>query len=116
MVSPASANDKNYAFVLLEKVVKYLDLRGFNFLADAAYDSSDLYDYVHLRAGSIAFIPLRSFSKKELIGECGILPADNVTPEIIAFAALTAVDSLDHHFLYHLSYMRSKSIAAKPMS
>ncbi|MGY4686464.1 hypothetical protein, partial [Petrotoga sp. DB-2] len=33
VVSPASANDKNYAFVLLEKVVKYLDLSGFNFLA-----------------------------------------------------------------------------------
>ncbi|PNR99574.1 hypothetical protein X928_07030 [Petrotoga miotherma DSM 10691] len=58
VVSPACAHDKNYALVLLEKVVKYLDLSGFNFLADAAYDSSDLYDYVHLKAGSIAFIPL----------------------------------------------------------
>lgn len=71
VVSPASANDKNYAFILLEKVVKYLDLSGFNFLADAAYDSSDLYDYVHLIAGSIAFIPLRNSSKKRLVGECG---------------------------------------------
>ncbi|TDX17502.1 MULTISPECIES: transposase [Petrotoga] len=71
VVSPASAYDKNYAFVLLEKVVKCLDLSGFNFLADAAYDSSDLYDYVHLKTGSIAFILLHSSSKKGLVGECG---------------------------------------------
>ncbi|POZ91617.1 hypothetical protein AD60_02495 [Petrotoga sp. SL27] len=43
MVSPASTYDKNYAFVLLEKVVKYLELSGFSFLADAAYDSSNAY-------------------------------------------------------------------------
>jgi hypothetical protein len=45
VVSPASAHGKNYALVLLEKVVKYLDLSGFNFLADAAYVSRDVYDY-----------------------------------------------------------------------
>jgi len=43
VVSPSSANDKNYALVLLEKVVKYVDLSGFNSLADLAYDSSDVY-------------------------------------------------------------------------
>jgi hypothetical protein len=31
VVSPASAHDKNYALALLKKVVKYLDLSGFNF-------------------------------------------------------------------------------------
>jgi len=40
VISRASDNDKNYAFVFLKKVVKYLDISGFNFLADAAYDSS----------------------------------------------------------------------------
>jgi len=48
VVSHTFANDKNYAFDLLKK-------RGFNFLADAAYDSTNLYDHVQLKAGSIAF-------------------------------------------------------------
>jgi hypothetical protein len=44
VVSPACHHVKNYALVLLEKVVKCLDLSGFNFLADAAYDSSGDYE------------------------------------------------------------------------
>jgi len=39
-------------------------VKGLNFLADAAYDSSDLYDFVHLESESTAFIPLRTSSKK----------------------------------------------------
>jgi len=45
LVFPASAYYKNYALVLLKKVVKYLDLSGFNFLADTAYDSSVEVEY-----------------------------------------------------------------------
>ena len=37
-------------------------VKGLNFLADAAYDSSDLYDFVHLESESTAFIPV--FSSK----------------------------------------------------
>ncbi|MFA6997456.1 MAG: transposase, partial [Defluviitoga sp.] len=48
-----------------------MNLTGFNFLADAAYDSSDLYDFVHLESESTAFIPLRASSKKPLVGDCG---------------------------------------------
>ena len=71
VVSPASHHDKNYAFPLLNKAKDLLSLTGFNFLADAAYDSSDLYDFVHLESKSTAFIPLRTSSKKPLVGDCG---------------------------------------------
>jgi hypothetical protein len=60
IASSASAHDKNYVFTLLEKVVKYLDLSGFNFLAALAYDSREIYDYIHFETISIAFIPLNS--------------------------------------------------------
>ncbi len=33
-------------------------------MADAAYDSHDVYDFVHLESESTAFIPLRTSSKK----------------------------------------------------
>lgn len=42
-------------------------------LADAAYDSLDVYDFVHLVAYSTTFIPLRIFSKKPLVGDCSEL-------------------------------------------
>jgi len=70
-VSPASHHDKNYAFPLLHKTIDLLNFHGFNLLADAAYDSHDVYDFVHLETDSTAFIPLRISSKKPLVGDCG---------------------------------------------
>ena len=48
-----------------------MNLHGFNLLADAAYDSHNVYDFVHLESESTAFIPLRTSSKKPLVGDCG---------------------------------------------
>ena len=55
---------ENNVFPLLNKGINLLNLTGFNLLADAAYDSSDLYDFIHLESESTAFIPLRTSSKK----------------------------------------------------
>jgi len=63
VVSPASHHNKNNAFPILNKDKELLNLTGFNFLANAAYDSSDLYDFVHLQSESTAFITLRTSSK-----------------------------------------------------
>jgi len=41
-----------------------LNLTGFNLLADAAYDSSNLYDFVHLQSESADFISHRTSSKR----------------------------------------------------
>ena len=71
VVSPICYHNKNYAFFLLNKAKELLNLTGFNLLADAAYDSSDLYDFVHLQSESTDFIPPRSFSKKPLVIDCG---------------------------------------------
>jgi len=62
---------EDYAFPLLHKTIDLLNLHGFNLLADAAYDSHDVYDFVHLETDSIAFIPLKISSKKPLVGDCG---------------------------------------------
>jgi len=62
---------ENNVFPLLNKGINLLNLTGFNLLADAAYDSSDLYDFIHLESESTAFIPLRISSKKPLVGDCG---------------------------------------------
>jgi len=67
----ASHHNENNAFPLLNKAKELLNLTGFNLLADAAYDSSDLYDFVHLQSESTDFIPPRSFSKKPLVIDCG---------------------------------------------
>ncbi|HOK17102.1 MAG TPA: hypothetical protein PLK41_08800 [Defluviitoga tunisiensis] len=64
VVSPANHHDNDYAFLLLNKGIDLLNLHGFNLLADTAYDSSDLYDFVHLENDSTAFIPRRTSSKK----------------------------------------------------
>ena len=60
----ASHHNKNNAFPLLNKAKELLNLTGFNLLADAAYDSSDLYDFVHLQSESTDFISHRTSSKR----------------------------------------------------
>jgi len=45
----------------------FLNPDKFNFLADAAYDSSDIYDFVHLKSKSTKFISLKTSSKKLFI-------------------------------------------------
>ncbi len=64
VVSPICQHDKNYAFPLLNKAKELLNLTGFNLSADAAYDSSDLYDFVHLESEFTVFIPFRTSSKR----------------------------------------------------
>jgi len=64
VVSPICHHNKNYAFPLLNKAKELLNLTGFNLLAEAAYDSSDIYDFVHLESESTAFIPLRTSFKR----------------------------------------------------
>ncbi len=71
VVSSICHHNKYYAFPLLNKAKELLNLTGFNFLDVAAYDSSDLYDFVYLQSESTDFIPLRSFSKKPLVIDCG---------------------------------------------
>ena len=48
-----------------------MNIRGFNLLANADYDSLDVYHFVHLVAYSTAFIPIRISFKKSLVGDCG---------------------------------------------
>ncbi len=67
VVSPICHHDKDYVFPLLNKGINLLNLHGFNLLADTAYDSSDLYDFVHLESESTSFIPLRASYKKPLV-------------------------------------------------
>ena len=71
VVSPICHHNKNYAFPLLNKAKELLNLTGFNLSADAAYDSSNLYDFVHLQSESTDFISHRTSSKKALVDDCG---------------------------------------------
>lgn len=73
IVTPASVSDKTVFNNLLKLVMGYLEFTGSKVLADKGYDSSKIYDFVHLVFDGSAFIPLRSNSSQDHPkGDCGI--------------------------------------------
>ncbi|KLO22524.1 hypothetical protein X274_07925 [Marinitoga sp. 1155] len=73
IVTPASTSDSSIFNLLLKLVMGCLEFTGSKVLADKGYDSSRIYDFVHLVFDGSAFIPLRSNSVQYMPkGDCGV--------------------------------------------